>query len=219
MTMDPKRYEPDGTPVFSSEQLDLYGFPEFYGYENYLIEETRESTQHVMDYKLEQYYFKKIHRYIQKERFQWVVLQLLGDRGAVPERVIDLVFREAQRMDWEHIRKVLKKHKLRIYYNRIPYIIRKLSGVRFPKVSVQQYKVIFDTYEAFCRFYTQQKQAYRRTYFPNMRFMALKMIEYAGVTLPYHIPLARTPRKVQELEGIWNLFLICHDLNQLSQLY
>lgn len=81
--MKPFKTDPDGIPVFSTVQIDDYGFPEHWGYTKYRVVESREANL-VTDYKMEQErYFQKIHRYSRFARFKVCLLNILGERGKI----------------------------------------------------------------------------------------------------------------------------------------
>lgn len=208
--MKPIRLDPDQVPVFTSDQIDDYGLPEEWGFETYRIVENRDTMTFTTDFKLEQTYYKRpIHRYCRKKRFLSTLYQLLGDKGKVPPHVIAVIQTYWKPGDnWNQIRKMLKHYKLSMYYNRIPYIVQQLSQQNsVNKISADQYRDIIADFDRFCFWFDQNKEHLDRRYFPNMRFIALKLIHGHGVTFNYPIPLARTRRKLKQLEHIWNLFI------------
>lgn len=209
--MIPFRMDEDGVAVFTSNQIEDMGFPEWYGFEVYRVIETRECLKLVTDFKMEQEYYKRPkHRYCRRKRFQTTLANLLNDKGKVPAHVVELVREEMfpNREIWDEVRAVLKEHKLRIYYNRIPFIIQQLEkrSSTQPVKSVQ-YSNIMTQFDQFCFWFDQHKQKLGRTYFPNMRFIALKMMEQNGIVLNYEIPFTRTLRKRKDLEQIWYQYI------------
>ncbi len=207
--MLPLRYDPDNVPVFTSDQVDDYGFPEFWGFDVYRIVENRECMKMTTDYKMEQSYYKRpIHRYSRKTRFMTVLHHLLGDKGRVPDFVIAIIQTYMKPGDeWNQVRRMLKHYKLSMYYNRIPYIIQQITKTNSASpVSADQYQGIVADFDRFLYWFEQHKHQFERTYFPNMRFIALKLIQLHGVELNYPIPLVRTQRKLKQLEQLWDLF-------------
>jgi hypothetical protein len=208
--MQPIRYDPDNVPVFSSDQIDDYGFPEYWGFEVYRIVENRDTMNLTTDYKMESSYYRRpIHRYCQKSRFLNVLYQLLGDRGKVPEHIVTVIKSYIKPGElWNQVRKILKHYKFSLYYNRIPYIIQQITQQNsVPKIHVDQYRSLIEDFDRFQYWFQHHKQFLNRTYFPNMRFIALKLIEKHGIHLNYTIPLARTQRKLKQLEHLWSLFI------------
>jgi hypothetical protein len=208
--MIPVRYDPDGAAVFTCTQVDDYGFPEHWGFDVYRIVENRDTIRMTTDYKMETEYYKRpIHRYCRKQRFQSVFYQLLGDKGKVPDWIVGIVRTYLKPGDvWNHTRSILKHYKLRLYYNRIPFIIQQITKTNSTKpVHVEKYKQVMDAFDRFCCLYDQHKHMFDRKYFPNMRYMALKFIEHYGIELNYTIPLTRTMRKRKDLEIIWEWFI------------
>lgn len=210
-TMQPFRIDEDGVAVFTNNQIDDYGFPEWHGYDVYRVIETRACQELVTDFTLENQYDKRpVHRYCRKKRFQTVLGHLLNDKGKVPPHIIKLVQEEMfpNRELWDEVRTILKQHKLRIYYNRIPFIIQQLDKVSSSKpVRAYQYRDIMKDFDQFCFWFEQVKHQWKRSYFPNMRFIALKMMERHGIELNYEIPLTRTLRKRKDLEQIWYQYI------------
>ncbi len=212
--MQPFRYEND-LPVFTTFQIEEYGLPEEWGYEQYEVIENRDTMHMTTDYKLEQQYFKRpIHRYCRKKRFKTVLGQLCGDTGKVPPMWVAIVstYLKPDEPDlWNQARKILKHYKQRLYYNRIPYILQQITLKNSAKkIHADQYRAILEDFDRFCFVYDQNKQYMNRTYFPNMRFVALKLLAYHGVEFNYEIPVARNKQKQKELEEIWNWFREFH---------
>ena len=46
-----------------------------------------------------------------------------------------------------------------------------------------------------------------RKYFPNLRFICLKMLERHDAEFGFRIPLIRTPRKLKPLQDLWTQLL------------
>ena len=89
--MEPFRIDEDGITVFTSTQIDEYGFPEWHGFDVYRVIETRACQELVTDFALENQYDKRpVHRYCRKKRFQTVLGHLLNDKGKVPPHIITL---------------------------------------------------------------------------------------------------------------------------------
>lgn len=206
--MKPIRYE-HGIPVFSKNDVDDYGLPDQWGYEQYEVVESRDTQQMTTDYKMEQQYYKRpIHRYVREERFRKTLEYLLGDRGTVPKEVIQIVQSFLKGPDyWSATRKILKHFKMRLYYNRIPYIIQQITKTNsVGKIRAEQYEMMMYQFRMFCQWFQEQKHVFQRTYFPNMKFIALKLIQEQGIELNYTIPETQTLRKRKELDLIWSLF-------------
>ena len=210
--MQPFRIDQDGFPCFTQGQIDDYGFPEHWGFDHYRIIENRDTQTYQMDFKLEQSYYKRpIHRYNRRQRFETTLQHLLGEKGKVPDHIITIIKHHLvpHKDVWNQIRAMLKHFRLRIYYNRIPYIIEKClatKSVSWSK-SNEQYRAMMHDFDKICFLFDQHKHLFHRKYFPNMRFIALKLMQLHGVQLHYHIPLTRTIRKRKDLEQIWNIFI------------
>lgn len=196
-------------PVFTSHQIDIYGLPTDWGYEQFQVID--DGPAHVMDYDMEVQYrgnSRPIHRYNRRQRFLCTLQQLCGDRGKVPDHILTLVNTYVVRTGdvFQNVRKILKHYGMRIYYNRIPFILQAIGLSKSPKPTNQQYRDIMVEYDRFHEWFMNRRTGLRRYYFPSMRFLALKWLHQFSIELPYRIPLARTNRKEKELEEIWTLF-------------
>lgn len=200
--MKPKSFI-DDIPVFSTSQIADYGEPEDYGYEKFYV---TESPVYVSDYKMEtEMNIKKIHRYDRFARFKVTLLNLIGERGNIPSQVLTVVktyFIAGDNL-WEECRCVLKHFGLRKYYDNIPMILNILGHGRcFDKISNSDYLAILNDYHSLVTKFESLKT--KRKYFPNIRYIVLKLLELHGYTPKFQIPFVRTSRKLKTLEELWD---------------
>jgi len=205
MFMLPLRIDPDGTPVFTNLQIDDYGLPEHWGYNKYIVTQSREAV-FVTDFKMEQErFFKKTHRYCRTSRFKTCLLNLLGERGKIPAHVLSMVktYLKPNSIDkWNDTRKILKAFKQRRYYDNIPMILKHLNyGRLFKAITSETLEAIVNDFKALSTKFEETKTT--RRYFPNIRFIVLKLLQLHGVTQNYPIPFARTCRKLKSLTTLW----------------
>lgn len=205
--MKPTRIDTDGVPLFTTNDIDDYGFPENWGYTIYRVIESRDPV-YVLDYKMEQEMnWVKIHRYSRLARFRATLLNLLGERGNVPSSVYSMVnsYLKKDSTDlWNDVRKILKHFKQRKYYDNIPMILRQLGRGRcFNALNFQQLELIVNNFMFLSEKFERTKKQYSRTYFPNIRFVVLKILETHGMVSNYPIPKVRTSRKMKSLEELW----------------
>jgi len=209
--MKPIRIDKDGVPLFTNLQVDDYGFAEHWGYEVYRIIESLEGN-FVSDYKMEQErYFRKIHRYCRLSRFKNCLLNILGERGRIPDHVSMMVktYLKPDSLDkWNDTRKILKVYKQRQYYDNIPLILKQLNyGRLFKSITSEQLEGIVNDFKYLsCKF---EETKTDRRYFPNIRFIVLKLLEHHSIVQNYPIPLARTSRKLKTLNELWKSLLPC----------
>lgn len=89
---EPIRIDPGGVHVYTTEQIDLYGFPFEWGvYDYYVISSLEYEQPLATDWKFEQSRYgsvRPIHRYNRVKRFESTLFQLLGERGDVDLQVI-----------------------------------------------------------------------------------------------------------------------------------
>lgn len=204
--MKPIRIDSDGINIFTTRQIDDYGMPELWGYTKYQVIEIRDNF--VSDYKIEQErQFTFTHRYSRIDRFKVTLLNLLGERGNIPDYVLTMVktYLKPDSVDkWNDTRKLLKHFKKSRYYDNIPLILKQLKYVRcFPELKYSQIHLIMSDFQRISSFFEQHKHTYKRRYFPNMRFVVLKLLQKYGFTPAYPIPLVRTERKRKTLEALW----------------
>ena len=206
--MKPFKIDPDGIPCFSSYDIDNYGRPEYYGYEIYRVIESRDLNL-VVDFKYSSGCdFKPIHRYNRLLRFKNTLLNLIGERGKVPNYVLNMVksyMKNDSQDPWNDCRKILKHFKQRKYYDNIPYILKQLKLFNTFKIGNEFcLEDILNSFKKFVVQFEKRKEEYKRIYFPNMRYIALKLLKSFGIESIYKIPFARTVRKNVLLDKIWN---------------
>lgn len=210
--VQPSRWEAD-LPIYTTDQIDLYGYPEDWGVENYLVIEERE-TSHPMvtDYEIEcerRGALRPIHHYNRVERFQSILLQLLASRGVVPRLVLKTILEEGYDHHpdrvWNSIRSILKKHNWSLYYNRIPTILEQLGYKRKITFDHMDFFVdhIMNEFRKISANFEQLKPTLERKYFPNLRYVVFKLLQENGAEFEYSIPFLRTPRKEKMMEDLW----------------
>jgi len=203
--MTPANIDPDGTPVFTNLQIDNYGLPELWGYEKYLVRESRDAV-FVTDYKMEQeMYLQKTHRYCRFSRFKTCLLNLLGERGNIPPMVLSMVRSSLKKTStdlWNDTRRILKHYKQRKYYDNIPMLIRMTIGVKlFPSLTSEKITEILNDFKYLSTQF--EKKKITRRYFPNIRYIVLRLLQYHKVDFAYSVPKARTSRKLKTLDQLW----------------
>jgi len=185
--------------------------------DDYIQDEYFEEPLFHLDYSQEQDFEMnciKKHRYSRKDRFRLTLYQLLGMNGEVPHSVIKLVKRSLPKKVkknkiWNDIRAILKKHKLRRYYNRIPTLIKEISGLKPTGINSERINSILTYFFKFdFNFNEKFRREWSRKYFPNLRFIALKLVADVGIKYPYHVPLIRTTRKKKYLDNLFNEFMM-----------
>ena len=191
--------EENGVLVFLKSDCDLYGMPFHYGYESYLVIDNVQ--EYVTDYGMAlERKLRPIHRYNRKDRFVFILGQLLGLRGDVDQETL-------QKCEyctcWEEIRKVLKSIKKSKLYNRIPFIMKYL-GLKSPvklEINNTLFRQIIDDFLVLQNNFKELKST--RKYFPSLRFIAIKLIETYGGSCD--INYIRTKRKLSDLNYIWEI--------------
>ncbi len=154
----------------------------------------------------------KIHRYSRTDRFKFTVYQLLGSSGEVPRHVKKYIKKrigsKARKTKiWNQVRSILKEMKLRRYYNRIPQIIYGITKQGVLGISQTSINgVLNDFAHMHIQFNSRLRSKWKRSYFPNLRFIALKLFQKHGISYPYKVPLVRTLRKRKYLNSLYEQF-------------
>lgn len=157
----------------------------------------------------------KKHRYDRRGRFKVTLYSLLNIRGHVPLPLMIEIRRELRTMKpkmskskiWNSIRRILKRNNNQRYYNCIPIIINFCSGLS-PDIEEGIIPKILENFHLMHYQFDQMAGDLNRCYFPNLRFIALKLIEHHGITYPYNAPKIRTARKLHYLNDMFDLFKI-----------
>lgn len=204
--MNPFKFDHDGTPCFTKRDVDDYGMPEMYGYTNYLVVDNEQ--HYVYDYTMEhEADLRKIHRYDRVARFKATLLDILGERGNIPESVMGLIktyLKTTSKDPWNDCRKILKHYKQRSYYNKIPMILRNMKIKGFI-VKGNLIEELVNEFRSISLKFEEYRDLHDRSYFPNLRFIVIKLLEKHGVTSIYTIPKMRTDRKHRSLDQLWNI--------------
>ena len=154
------------------------------------------------DWKFEQdrEHVRPIHRYDRVKRFEWILYQILGYRGIVPDEVIDLCGGCDLRAShiWASIQSILKSNGLRKYYNRIGQIIWHVARLKI--YFIEKDRVLERIVQ---EFRTMQFVHETRKYFPNLRYVALRMLRDHGAVFEYDVPLLKTKRKLKGMDELY----------------
>ena len=199
----------DGVFVYKRSDVDLFGMPDLWGVEDYIVVSTEDDVApQVMDWQMIQDRrgsLRPIHRYDRVSRFRSLLNDFMGNRN-VPEEVVELVrfwgLDDNGAHVFEGVRKVLKAYGYRKYYNSIPSIIWMLRGGRrrFESRIVEQ--VMDDFIRMSFRFDRLETD---RSYFPNLRYVLLELLELNGFDFGFDVVKIRTKRKRVVMENIFEV--------------
>jgi hypothetical protein len=207
--MEPLRY--DGkVAVFSTRQVDLFGGPELYGFEEYIVVvESQDRVVFGLDFPTTaKRSWRAVHRYSRVERFKTVLLDLVGGRGTVPKEVLDTVkywgIDEREKKAWNSVRFILRVYGWKKYYNKIPDILKAMGMVR-EEIRSDQLDEIMCRFKALSSQFERMKNILGRKYFPDLRYIALRLLEEVGVTSSFDAVKLKTRRKLKEYELVYDL--------------
>jgi hypothetical protein len=189
---EPYRVDPGGTHVYTTRQIDTFGFPIGWDvYDYYIITLAEDLSPLATDWKFEQSRWgstRPIHRYNRVKRFESTLFQLIGERGDVSLQLVIDIKRIGYNSDpkyvWESIRRILKRWGLRQYYNRITTIIE-LLGLPYRLNVPDPLEVVNDFKAIHCAF--DRMAPHDRKYFPNIRFICFKMLERHNATFGFTV--------------------------------
>lgn len=207
----PLRYEYD-VPVYSCQDIDDYGVPDIYGVWDYLAVSSREyESPLTLEWKDEVQFFaetKKIHHYCRLQRFKGVLFRLLGQRGYIPQEVLDDVrdFDTRPHKVWSSVRELLKKNGHAKYYNCIPGI---LTMLKYPLKLNFSWENIYIVQQQFAHISSKFNSLTleNRKYFPNLRYIALRLLIKENAVFEYDIPFVTTKSKLKSLDSLFDLLI------------
>jgi len=203
-------------PEYSIIDIENFGKPDYYGIENYLVIDSYEKEL-VLDWHDEVHLItdgQYIHRYDRIQRFTATLFQFIGhSRVVIPLQLINIIknngFSTHPKLVWNSIRSILKKYDYTKFYNRIPCILKIL---KYPYNIRYKGDMLFKIQNDFKKIndnFNEKKKELGINYFPNIRYVALYLMEKNGFVFEYHIPKTR----VKKIET--KLYLLINKLIQV----
>lgn len=118
----------------------------------------------------------------------------------MPDEVVELCHRCDLRAThiWASVQSILKRNGLRKYYNRIGQIIWRVARL---KIKFNGNRVLSDVLE---KFRTMKFEHETRKYFPNLRYVALRLLVDNGAVFEYDVPLLKTKRKLKGMDLLYS---------------
>ena len=177
---EPLRLDKDSLPVYSNRDLELYGEPVHYGVKEYTVIET--DRTYTLDYhKCTSRKILPYHHYCREERFRVILgfLDILGKSGNCR------------------------------YVNRIPKIMIMLGYGNCFETTRQDF-IIERFNRASERFdYLKSHNLLGcRTYFPNLRYVALRLLAEHKANFKVKVPLLKTKSKLKPMNVLYNKLFI-----------
>ncbi len=207
----PHHYDKDGTPIFTSEQIE-WGMPEQFGHTTYLVAETARSAHpFALDYNDEvavAINHKRAHIYDRYYRMRWTFEHMVGCHGNVTPLELDEI---RGRIDpsvvqtrgvYEHIRKTIKRLRWPHLYISIPHIIRQLGGSSWTVRNEQAYSILRQA-KTLHHYFNVQKGKLGRQRFPKLQYVLLRLMDLHEIVPPYKVPWARTSVKRRQLGALF----------------
>jgi hypothetical protein len=217
----PHHFNCEGKAVFTSRQLE-WGLPEHFGWdEEYEVQDLGPS--YALNWSDEFAMRRRpVHHYSRIDRFKFTLAQLLGCAGEVPKTILHLMptnLKYVSREDvWVTVRQILKTNNLRLYYNRIPAILAGLGLISFKNIG-DKFNMIMKDFERMHHVFRAIKKQVNREYFPNLRYVAVRLIKKHAIELPYVIPPTLTVIKTRQLDidfdKIWG-FIFERDCDEFT---
>ena len=196
----PVSWSSEGIPQFSTRQLS-WAAPEDFGWQEYEVVER--TPPFGISYAEEVSLPKRRppHKYNRIERFRNILNNLMLGSGYIPQEILELVPQQLAGDMWEELRCILKQKNLRRYYNRIPGILCSSGHLKYEMVRKPQlYDNVMSDFCELHHLFDKRKASLNRVYFPNLRYICLRLLERHDVSLPLSIPRARTSKKLASLD-------------------
>lgn len=201
-----------GVPVFSLRDINLYGLPDLFGVNEYIVlDDPTESCPFVLDFQAawdRRGALRPIHRYSQEKRFELLIKKFLGGNFSEiqNDEILLTVAMECswdRELVWNSIRAILKTNGWSRYYDNIPSILNRI-GYEY-KIKCSSSFAMDEIVNDFKKltFGFQKSTIGSRKYMINYRFIALKLMERHGVVFEYLVPKLQTIRKFEEFEALW----------------
>ncbi len=212
-------YQPvrvEEVPYYRMEDVDLYGLPDLWGILNYHVIDCADiSCPQRLEHRDEVQLAlegRNIHRYSRYMRFKYTIDRLCGrSRVIIPDEVTTMIQDEIvdtrPEYIWDSIRFLLKKHGYKKFYDRIPCIIRLMGHPgRIHMTDRVMQRILRDFMEMEDAFNELKGMGLIPIkYFPNLRYIALKLMEKHNVAVDYYIPFIRVKKVYEKLEPIREL--------------
>ena len=216
--MEPIRYE-DGVAVFTNEQIDIWGEPD-QKFQNYYVVDGQ--PDYMTSYAAkDQSYLKAIHRYDRVARFDKTLHTLLGEctfdmkvKIATMTEMLNIVktyVKDDSTNSYEETRKIFIHYGYKRFIPFIPTILimtRKPFPLKIDRKNlsetIQLVKEDFKMLER--RFFREDGYKGERKYFPNLRYIAIKLLINRGVE-NVCMPLLRTKRKLVAMDLVFQKLL------------
>ena len=192
--------------IFTTQQIETWGFPEEWGFRDayQVVERQRFGLTYEQECVLARAAARPVHRYSRTERFRTILLHLMGMHGDVPVEVIEAC-EDAE--DWEDIRGILKAGGWSLYYTRIPIIMWAIGLIPPTRGNSDCFDSIIAQFADLDAAWPSVRAELDRTYFPNLRYCALRLMNMNGVRHLDGVPMLRTAKKVESVGVIFEHML------------
>ena len=212
--MEPIRWEGQ-VAVFSSTQIDYVGWEYFDQFDQYMVIEGPQELMSSYEY-YKHSEIKKIHRYDRLARFKKTLHNLLGWTSlGQTVNLASLTHILAPLKTWikdDSVTSYTDAKNILIHYGEkkliefIPAILKLLNKppalTLDTKHASQIVQDILDDFKLIERKYFIEGLRESRKYFPNMKYLALKLLVDHGA-INVCIPLLKTRRKLVEIEQVY----------------
>lgn len=214
----PSYYE-NNIPVYSKWQIDLYGPPHEISYLVLDDDITYLPSYSQIRNRLEN--LQHVHRYDRIQRFTTILLQIVGDSRISSKKGMKCIKKVSRNIPadidlyplptmYQIIRNVMRLNGLKIYYNRVATILNEFNITDTRKhYSTELINNVLQDFKKMHYTFAKVKGDLERIYFPNLKFVALKLLLKYGFTNPFNLKLAKTPARLQKLNKdydlIWNI--------------
>jgi hypothetical protein len=217
--MNQPSYYENGIPVYSKWQIDLFGPPDKI---NYLVLD--DDVTYLPSYTQIQHCLENleyVHHYDRVQRFTTILLQIVGDARISSKKGMKCMKKVSRNIPsdidlyplpiiYQIIRNVMRHNGLKIYYNRVATVLNEFNITDTRKhYSPELINNVIEDFKKMHFMFEKIKKDLKRTYFPNLKYVALKLLLKYGFTNPFNLKLAKTPARLLKLNKdydlIWNI--------------
>lgn len=199
--------------IFSKTQVDIFGLPPDDLFPLYYVVERNNEQEYVQGFEeFTHCELIKKHRYVRYARFKRTLYNMLGDSNFKPKNYeMELLMLktylkpELKKSMYDQAKDILKHFNQPLLYRHIPTILNYL-GYSFTKELKVDSRIVQNVLQDFQilnrRFDHEIDKRSNRKYFPNLKFIASKLLQKYDIHVP--INFIRTKRKLKSLELSFN---------------
>lgn len=119
------------------------------------------------------------------------------------EQVEDRLYDNDPESMWMSVQHILKQMGESRYFNRIAVILETIGYEKMLVDGNVRLDLVFEHFKRMSRKFDSGN--FQRTYFPPLRYVALRLLHLEGAVFNYRVPAVKTDCKVDGLNTIFNI--------------